>query len=94
MQKFAEKLASRYHERRLQQKVWEAWHSVIENKWRSRVEKACQAKAQEVCLQLTNDYEAKVAAVSKIQTIRFKAKGAGEVLPFLDYLTSSKATPI
>lgn len=25
---------------------------------------------------------------------RFKAKGAGEVLPFLDYLTSSKATPI
>lgn len=64
-EKFAEKLASRYHERRLQQKVWEAWHSVIENKWRSRVEKACQAKAQEVCLQLTNDYEAKVAALSE-----------------------------
>ncbi|XP_062579270.1 centrosomal protein POC5-like [Saccostrea cucullata] len=64
-EKFAEKLAQRYHERRLQQKVWEAWHSVIENKWRTRVEKACQAKAQEICMQLTNDYEAKVADLTE-----------------------------
>lgn len=28
------------------------------------MERACQAKAQEVCQQLTNDYEAKVAGVS------------------------------
>ena len=27
------------------------------------MERACQAKAQEVCQQLTNDYEAKVAGV-------------------------------
>lgn len=67
-QKFAEKLANRYHERRLQQRVWEAWHSLIENKWRTRVERACQAKAQEVCQQLTNDYEAKVAGVRAIIT--------------------------
>ncbi|XP_048750876.2 centrosomal protein POC5-like [Ostrea edulis] len=64
-EKFAEKLAKRYHERRLQQKVWEAWHLTIENKWRARVEKACQAKAQEVCVQLTNDYEAKIAALTE-----------------------------
>nr|XP_022312821.1 centrosomal protein POC5-like isoform X1 [Crassostrea virginica] len=64
-EKFAEKLANRYHERRLQQRVWEAWHSLIENKWRTRVERACQAKAQEVCQQLTNDYEAKVAGLTE-----------------------------
>lgn len=54
-------IAKKHHQRCLQRKVWDAWHSVIETKWRVRVEKACQAKAQEVCIQLTNDYEAKIA---------------------------------
>jgi hypothetical protein len=45
--------------------VWAAWHSIIEDKWRHRVEKACQAKAQEVCMQLTNDYETKISSVSR-----------------------------
>jgi centrosomal protein POC5 len=57
-------IAKKHHQRCLQRKVWDAWHSVIETKWRVRVEKACQAKAQEVCIQLTNNYEAKLASVS------------------------------
>ncbi|KAL5019681.1 hypothetical protein ScPMuIL_002573 [Solemya velum] len=62
---FASNLAYRHHERKLCQKVWAGWHSIIEAKWRHRVEKACQAKAQEVCIQLTNDYENRMASLNE-----------------------------
>lgn len=57
-------MAYRHYQRTLSQKVWDAWHSLVESRWRQRVEKACQAKAQEVCMQLTNDYETRLASVS------------------------------
>ncbi|KAL3884431.1 hypothetical protein ACJMK2_024570 [Sinanodonta woodiana] len=62
---FASNLARQFYRRKLSQKVWDAWHSVIENKWHQRVEKACQTKAQEVCMQLTNDYENKIASLNE-----------------------------
>lgn len=62
---FASKLAARHYDRKLSQKVWDSWHSVIEDKWRQRVEKACQAKAQEVCMNLTNEYETKVKSLNE-----------------------------
>ncbi|XP_060592143.1 centrosomal protein POC5-like [Ruditapes philippinarum] len=62
---FCTMIAKKHHQRCLQRKVWDAWHSVIETKWRVRVEKACQAKAQEVCIQLTNNYEAKLASANE-----------------------------
>ncbi|ELU07486.1 hypothetical protein CAPTEDRAFT_224814 [Capitella teleta] len=62
---FASALARQHHERKVTQKCWVAWHSVIENKWRQRVEKACQAKAEEVCLSLTNDYESKIKSLNE-----------------------------
>ncbi|KAK6178513.1 hypothetical protein SNE40_013291 [Patella caerulea] len=62
---YTSNLAKRHYERNLSEKVWAAWHSIIENKWRSRVERACQSKAQEVCMQLTNDYEAKIATLNE-----------------------------
>lgn len=62
---FASKLAARHYERRLSQKVWDSWHSVIVDKWRSRVEKACQARAQEVCMNLTNDYETRIKSLTE-----------------------------
>ncbi|XP_053386877.1 centrosomal protein POC5-like isoform X2 [Mercenaria mercenaria] len=62
---FCTMIAKKHHQRSLQRKVWDAWHSVIETKWRVRVEKACQAKAQEVCIHLTNDYEAKLSAANE-----------------------------
>ncbi|XP_064609303.1 centrosomal protein POC5-like [Liolophura sinensis] len=62
---FASNLAKLHYQRKLCQKVWAGWHSVIESSWKQRVEKACQAKAQEVCLNLTNEYEARIAALSE-----------------------------
>ncbi|PIK35131.1 putative centrosomal protein [Apostichopus japonicus] len=62
---FTSRLAKKHHERRLMNKVWAGWHSIIEAKWRQRVEKACQAKAQEVCMKLTNDYEARVSSLNE-----------------------------
>ncbi|XP_067653778.1 centrosomal protein POC5-like isoform X1 [Haliotis asinina] len=62
---FASNLARKHYERSLSSRVWVAWHSVIENKWRQRVEKACQSKAQDVCLQLTNEYEAKIRKLNE-----------------------------
>lgn len=62
---FAGKLAEKHYERKLSQKIWDSWHSVIVDKWRQRVEKACQAKAQEVCINLTNEYETKVKSLTE-----------------------------
>lgn len=57
-------LADRHYKQMLMKKVWVAWHSVIEVKWRERVERACQARAEEVCLRLSADYERKIEEVS------------------------------
>ncbi|XP_013387505.1 centrosomal protein POC5-like [Lingula anatina] len=64
-EKFATNLARKHYHRTLSQKVWASWHAIIEAKWRQRVEKACQAKAQEVCIALTNDYETKLASLNE-----------------------------
>ena len=72
-------LAKKHHERCLSRKVWDAWHSVIETKWRVRIEKACQAKAQEVCMQLTEDYETRLANVSINNSNHKKNSGFSEV---------------
>lgn len=62
---FASNLAYQHYERTLQKKVWDGWHSLVVTRWRQRVEKACQAKAQEVCIALTNDYETKLASLNE-----------------------------
>ncbi|MGH0161159.1 UNVERIFIED_CONTAM: hypothetical protein FKN15_040641 [Acipenser sinensis] len=58
-------LADRHYKQMLMKKVWAAWHSVIEVKWRERVERACQARAEEVCLRLSADYERKIEELSE-----------------------------
>lgn len=42
------------------------WHSTVQKKWKDVVERACQARAEEVCVQISNDYENKVAVVKLI----------------------------
>ncbi|OWF49978.1 centrosomal protein POC5-like [Mizuhopecten yessoensis] len=64
-EKFAGQLAAKHYERKMTRTVWDAWHSVIESKWRNRVERACQGKAQEVCMSLTNNYETKIASLNE-----------------------------
>ncbi|KAI8493683.1 Centrosomal protein poc5 [Branchiostoma belcheri] len=62
---FASNLARKHYELKISSRVWAAWHGIIEAKWRQRVERACQAKAQEVCMQLTNDYEARISSLNE-----------------------------
>ncbi|XP_004870278.1 centrosomal protein POC5 [Heterocephalus glaber] len=58
------KLADQYFQRTLLKKVWKGWHSLIQRQWKEVVERACQARAEEVCIQISNDYETKVAMLS------------------------------
>ncbi|KAJ8380389.1 hypothetical protein SKAU_G00011670 [Synaphobranchus kaupii] len=55
------RLAEQHHRLQLKRKVWAAWHSIIQSKWKERVERACQARAEEVCVRLAADYDAKLA---------------------------------
>jgi len=64
-QGFATKMAEKYYNKTLCAKVWVGWRSVVENKWKQRVEKACQIKSQEICLQLTQDYEERIQALQR-----------------------------
>ncbi|MCI4392685.1 hypothetical protein PGIGA_G00148790 [Pangasianodon gigas] len=57
----ASRLAEQHHQLQLKKKVWAAWHSLIQRGWRERAERACRGRAEEVCLQLSADYEAKLA---------------------------------
>ena len=41
-QGFASKLARKHYKHALKLRAWNAWRSVIESKWKQRVEKACQ----------------------------------------------------
>ncbi|XP_031216000.1 centrosomal protein POC5 isoform X2 [Mastomys coucha] len=58
------KLADQYFQRTLLKKVWKGWRSVVQRQWKDVVERACQARAEEVCVQISNDYEAKLAMLS------------------------------
>ncbi|XP_008050230.1 centrosomal protein POC5 isoform X1 [Carlito syrichta] len=58
------KLADQYFQRKLLKKVWRGWRAVVQKQWKKVVEQACQARAEEVCVQISNDYEAKVAMLS------------------------------
>ena len=42
LQGFASKLARKHYKHALKLRAWNAWRSVIESKWKQRVEKACQ----------------------------------------------------
>ncbi|XP_046282833.1 centrosomal protein POC5 isoform X4 [Marmota monax] len=58
------KLADQYFQRTLLKKTWKGWRSIVQRQWKEVVERACQARAEEVCVQISNDYEAKVSMLS------------------------------
>lgn len=60
---YAIRMADKHFQTALMKKVWAAWRSVSEEKWKDKVARACQLKAEDVCVQLTNDFEAKIAEV-------------------------------
>ncbi|KAM3867553.1 centrosomal protein POC5 [Diretmus argenteus] len=67
----AARMAQQHYHMQLKKKVWFGWHSLIQRHWKDKVERACRARAEEVCMRLSTDYEAKLAehceAVEKSQ---------------------------
>ncbi|NXN88678.1 POC5 protein, partial [Bombycilla garrulus] len=63
-EEYAIRMADRHFETALMKKMWAAWRSLNEEKWKDRVARACQLRAEDVCVQLTNDYEAKIAELT------------------------------
>ncbi|XP_059775338.1 centrosomal protein POC5 isoform X3 [Balaenoptera ricei] len=63
---YESKLADQYFQRTLLKKVWRGWRAIVQKQWKEVVERACQARAEEVCVQISNDYEAKVAVLSGV----------------------------
>ncbi|XP_068781628.1 centrosomal protein POC5-like isoform X3 [Struthio camelus] len=61
---YANRIADRQFQTALMKKVWAAWRSLSEARWKEKVAKACQLRAEDVCVQLTNDYEAKIAELT------------------------------
>ncbi|NXM72655.1 POC5 protein, partial [Serilophus lunatus] len=63
-EEYANRIADRHFRTALMKKVWAAWHSLRKEKWKDKVERACQLRAEDICVQLTNDYEAKIAELT------------------------------
>lgn len=63
-EEYANRIADKQFQTALKKKVWTAWRSLSEERWKEKVAKACQLRAEDVCVQLTNDYEAKIAELT------------------------------
>ncbi|NWT57841.1 POC5 protein, partial [Erythrocercus mccallii] len=64
LEEYAIRMADKHFQTTLMKKVWAAWHSVSEERRKDNITKACQLRAEDVCVQLTNDYEAKIAELT------------------------------
>ncbi|OXB80908.1 UNVERIFIED_CONTAM: hypothetical protein H355_016925 [Colinus virginianus] len=63
-EEYANRIADKQFQTALKKKVWTAWRSLREERWKEKVTKACQLRAEDICVQLTNDYEAKIAELT------------------------------
>uniref|UniRef100_A0A673BYZ1 Centrosomal protein POC5 n=1 Tax=Sphaeramia orbicularis TaxID=375764 RepID=A0A673BYZ1_9TELE len=76
----AAQVAKQHYNLQLKKKVWLGWHSLIQKHWKVKVERACRARAEEVCTRLSSEYEAKLAehcealekAQAEIQRLRLE----------------------
>ena len=57
------KLADKYYTQRLKLKSFLNWHCFIAGRHKSKLEKACKKKAEEVCYDLATKYESKIKKV-------------------------------
>ena len=64
-QAHASQVARQHYSLQLKKKVWSGWLSLIQKHWKVKVERTCRARAEEVCTQLSAEYEAKLAEVSQ-----------------------------
>ncbi|XP_069736390.1 centrosomal protein POC5 [Phaenicophaeus curvirostris] len=63
-EEYANRVADRQFRRALMKKVWAAWRSHSEEKWKEKAAKACQLRAEDICVELTNDYETKITELT------------------------------
>ncbi|XP_060893988.1 centrosomal protein POC5 isoform X3 [Labrus mixtus] len=67
----AAQAAQQHYNMQLKKKVWLGWHSLLQKHWKVNLERACRARAEEVCTRLSAEYEAKLAehcdAIEKAQ---------------------------
>ncbi|RLW05317.1 hypothetical protein DV515_00005201, partial [Chloebia gouldiae] len=63
-EEYAIRMAERHFQATLMKKAWAAWHSVSEETRKDKVARACQLRAEDVCVQLANDCEAKIAELT------------------------------
>ena len=61
-------LAKKHYHCQLKRKILKSWFGLIQGRWKQRVERACQVKAEEVCHQLVGDHQEQLANVSYINT--------------------------
>ncbi|XP_061116741.1 centrosomal protein POC5 [Conger conger] len=52
--------AEQHYVLQLKRRVWAGWFSLIQGRWRARVERACQLRAQEVCERLSAEHQAQL----------------------------------
>ncbi|KAH9498821.1 hypothetical protein Btru_005233 [Bulinus truncatus] len=64
-EKFTEKLAANFHNNQLTKKVMKNWFGLIQQKWKERTERLCEAKAKNVCSELCTDYEEKIKTLNQ-----------------------------
>ncbi|NXB95109.1 POC5 protein, partial [Vidua chalybeata] len=63
-EEYAIRMADRHFQTALMKKVWAAWCSVSEERRKDKVARACQLRAEDMCVQLANDCEAKIAELT------------------------------
>jgi hypothetical protein len=62
---FTMKIAEKYYQQRIKAKLFLNWHIVLTNRHKIKVEKACKKKAEEICLDLANQYEVKIKKLNE-----------------------------
>ncbi|KAM3611424.1 uncharacterized protein V6R79_018381 [Siganus canaliculatus] len=76
----ATQAARQHYNTQLKKKVWLGWRSVVQKHWKVKLERACRARAEEVCTRISAEYEAKLAehcdalekAQAEIQRLRLE----------------------
>ncbi|KFO73744.1 Centrosomal protein POC5, partial [Cuculus canorus] len=63
-EEYANRIADRQFRTALMKKVWAAWRSLSEEKWKEKAARACQLRAEDICVELTNDYENKITELT------------------------------
>ncbi|XP_044513635.1 centrosomal protein POC5 [Gracilinanus agilis] len=58
------KLADQHYNRALLKRVWKAWRSILQSHWKNTFERACQTRAEEICFQISRDYETQIVSLN------------------------------